>query len=411
MDTAIALSGDGSLGMETKMFGARTKTAVIKFQEKYAADILIPNGLAKGTGIVGPTTRKKLNSLCASSITITALPGVTVVNPAAASSLTVTFPQQPAHTLAPNGALYVPFTSITLTAGNTDVTINKILVERSGPAHDNAFAALELLDESGFVLSTAYLRSNHQTSFNDSFTIPANTSMTVTIAGDMAADLTDYVGQVAYLQINAVEADAPMAATFPIRGTGQTINATLTIGSASATLSPNDPNNAHTNYINDTGVRFSGIRVSAGSQEDLKLTQISWEQVGTASASDIANIKTVVDGVEYPTENDGRYYWTAFPSPIILKKGNSVDVYVRGDIGITGSRRTIEFDIHYPTDLYLYGMTYGYGIYLLPGGNTATDGHSVFLTDTGDTDGISLTPFFSGSVDTISGGAFNSISK
>ena len=55
-ETAVAISGIGSVGNETTYFGNLTKTALIRFQNKYHEEVLAPVSLSVGTGYFGPST-------------------------------------------------------------------------------------------------------------------------------------------------------------------------------------------------------------------------------------------------------------------------------------------------------------------------------------------------------------------
>ncbi len=64
----IALSKEGfytlqANGQGSGTFDENTASAVVQFQEKYAAEVLTPSGLGHGTGYVGQLTRAKLNQL------------------------------------------------------------------------------------------------------------------------------------------------------------------------------------------------------------------------------------------------------------------------------------------------------------------------------------------------------------
>ncbi len=60
--TQVAKTGAGSPGKEGKTFTAATEKAVVEFQEMFRDEILAPQNLSVGSGIVDELTRKKIQS-------------------------------------------------------------------------------------------------------------------------------------------------------------------------------------------------------------------------------------------------------------------------------------------------------------------------------------------------------------
>jgi hypothetical protein len=59
----VAQTGNGSLGKESIYFGIKTHRALIKFQEAYKEEILIPQGLTQGTGIFLNYSKRVANAI------------------------------------------------------------------------------------------------------------------------------------------------------------------------------------------------------------------------------------------------------------------------------------------------------------------------------------------------------------
>ena len=402
----VAITGAGSAGNETSHFGPATKRAVKAFQNAYASDILIPVGLSMGTGNWFSGSRAKANAICGGNPGPNPTPNPTPTG----TGITISSAAQPANSLAPQGTSRVPLTTFTLT-NNTSaaVTITGVTVMRSGLAQDAVFSGIILVDQNGLQVGVSRtFDSNHMATIGDTFTIPAGASMTYTVAGNMAASLSAYAGQVVGVSVTGINTNVPVSGSLPISGAQQTINATLTTGTVTANVSSFDPQAPTTKHIGDLAVRFSGARFTAGSAEDVKMYSVRFRLNGSIGSTDLTNLMVNVNGTAYPTtwSADGRYVIASFAGGILITKGNSVDVYLQGDItGGNASGRTAEFDIDRTSDVYFVGQTYGYGILPAIGGSTVSvlASHNSAVT-TGQ-------PYFQGAIVTIQGGTATTISN
>ena len=278
----------------------------------------------------------------------------------------------PAAGVAPLKGARVPFTKFALTAGATDVTVAAIVAQRTGLAADASLSSIALIDNATNLQIglNQTLNAVHQITVRENIVIPANTTKYYTLAANMPSSAgTSHAGEIAALALVSIETTATVSGSLPITGNGQTINETLSIGTVSG-LAGSLNVSTSTKAVGTTAFNFSGLKITAGSVEDVTIYSIRFNQSGSASASDLSNV-VVSDGTtKYATtvSSDGKYYTASFgTSGLLIAKGLSKEFTVNGDIA-GGSARTIKFDIYRTTDIVVKGNTYGY--YLTLDANT-----------------------------------------
>ena len=270
--------------------------------------------------------------------------------------------------IAPHDAKAVAFTNVKLTAfGPKDIVVKNIVIENKSMANDGVFSEVSI-SGAPVTFDERSLDSLHQYQTKKRFTIKAGSSMVITLYGNMASDLSAYVGQKPALTLVRVDTDAKIDGTLSIVGTVHTVNASLAIGSISIARGSRDPGSARTFSVVTKDAVFTSARLDIGSQEAIKLTSITWTQYGTIALSDLANVRTYVvyngNTTSYeatPDADDTKKFWSSnLGDGIVAPKGAIVEVYIMGDV-ISGVTRTIEFDLEsgYAVG---EGQTYGYTI-------------------------------------------------
>lgn len=276
------------------------------------------------------------------------------------------------------------FTKVNLTAGSgADVEVTGLTIQRTGQADDAAFASVIMLDGADMTqigLSQS-LNSIHEANFTDKITVAKGTTKSIILAGNMAASLDNYTGQLASLTLKSITTSAAISGSLPLVGNQMTLNSNLSVGSATATIGSLDPGADATKNVGTKDYYFAGIKLTAGSVEDITVEQLKFNQSGSAASSDLENVKLIVDGEEFATSvsSDGKYYNAVVGSGIVIGKGLSKEFSIRGDIK-GGSQRTIAMDIYKATDAVVKGNLYGYHL-TVGGGSSGAASDGGFSSD------------------------------
>jgi len=276
-------------------------------------------------------------------------------------------------------ATHVPFTKVKLTAGSNPVTIDSMIIERTGaPASDGAFMGVNILKGEHELLSPSYrvLNSSHQTTFTEDVVVPANGTVYLTLVGKIA-DVTTYAGEAPTLSLIQINTLDTLHGTLPIVGNPKTINGTINIGDITVSESPDL--STLTEVIGTPDVQFLNVKLANDSASaNIRVDSIRFNNVGSANDTDANNLELVVDGNIIATSTMINNYVTfnlesCGPACLITHSTNET-FQLRGDI-VGGSGRTLDFDVKKADDIMAYdtlNMTYVTPSAAIDGGRTVT---------------------------------------
>lgn len=299
-------------------------------------------------------------------------PGAGATTPAVAGTLTVALASDtPASGIAVGDAIRVPFTKINFTAGNADVTIDSIVIQRTGgAAQDGSLSSIAVIDaaDNTQIGLDKSLNSSHETTLNDDIVVKANTTKSILLTGNMASrsTLASYAGEVPSLSLKSValKDSATLVGALPITGNYQTINSTVTVAAVQMGPGGSNPTSDSTPEIGKTQVDLTEIKIKNNSSvEKVQVEQITLTQSGSVADGDVKNLKLVdssdssVVATLDQTANKKAIF--KFATPIVIDKGYSKSYMLRGDTE-GGSSRTVDFDVWYETDVLIKGQTYAY---------------------------------------------------
>ena len=371
----------------TGYFGPITKNSLIAFQDKHAAEILIPLGLTKGTGYFGPSTRSYIASQC--GVAPTPSPSPTASPTASptpspsptAEGLTVELAaDNPAAATIPDGSLYNPMLKINLTAGSSDVTVDSITVSRGGIIANTNVTGVSIWDEEGNRLGNIVesLTDDGKATIDlgeDKITIPAGQTKAVIVKANISSDAGS--GTINFSIDSAsdisTEEDVTINGSFPIVGNTMgivdgedslgdvKIEAQSVSGLAWDGISDSDvTGNVE---VGDQDKEVYKVRLNQeNSKEAIQLEQLTVYVEGTIEeSSDVTNWRlyapdgTLLASADKPVD---RYVTFKLDTPYVIDKGLSKTLSVKVDI-TDGSQHYFRVSIQNDYDILVRGVTTG----------------------------------------------------
>ena len=361
----VAMSGAGSAGMETMVFGPATKAALMKYQ--------MAKGIMPAAGFFGPKTRAAVAAMGGGTGGNTGGGGGTPPPPASGLTITLAADNAPSASI-PKGATAIPFLKIIVSGSGT---LDSLVFKRVGAGATGDF------DSGGINLYDGMTRLTSGKSLNSTDHTATFVNLALAISGTKTLLLTgNTVGAATAGDVNAFNlisaAGTPTPTGFPVMGNSMVIGGATVGGFAIDNSSaPSNPN------IGQLGAKLLTFTITASSSEDINVQKIVFTQGGTVNNDYITNFKLqYADQVLATADKIGAKQLATLnlTTPFKIEKGQVKTFDLYGDIaGAARSSDTVSFYVDNAADVVAQGLLFGYTV--LPdihGINTT--GNSITLT-------------------------------
>ena len=335
----------------TGYFGSKTKAAVIAFQLK--------NGITPAAGYFGSKSRAFVNSSASVVVTPgTVVPGVVVSGTDLSVSLAATSPMASALIAGQSAANLAEFTFTNKSAAPAVVT--NITLQRVGVSADTSLTNVYLYNGAVRLTDSASVSSGKIT-FNSAagiFTVPAGSSMTVSVKSDIDSGAN---GQLIAVALTGVTASLPVSAVYPVSGASMSVFSSTDIAKATSTLSSSVTGSVSivAGSLNQT-VWSTALNLSGRA---VYLKSLALKVIGSVPTNSLQNVKLFVAGIQVASsvgmDANGMITFDLTGAPYKIDSSRTLEV--RADV-VNGSSRTFSVSVQNASDIQLIDSNYNVGI-------------------------------------------------
>ncbi|NRH20577.1 S-layer homology domain-containing protein [Candidatus Gracilibacteria bacterium] len=295
--------------------------------------------------------------------------GSGVTTPTVAGALTVALDGTAVAQYVPKNASSVKVGAVKLTAGKSDVTVQSLIVSRSGLGDAKGFAdsnAIRAAQNGVVISSTAdYYNATSQKAtiyFSPALVVKAGSSASV----DVLVNLSGSENSQHQFTLDAVNASNTTVTGAPV-----TLGLVNTTSYKTATTNANLAVGGSTITTGKANQLFSKVEISAGDRET-KVTGFTLTRSGSTDFTKrLTNVKVYKNGVSVGTVTLTSEKLSVTGLADVLSSGNTQTYELRGDILVDATSTTLGMKIDSSTDVNAVEVATGYSTQVsVPADNT-----------------------------------------